>query len=45
MKMKEHLIDWVDVLRNQCGHSTLRVIAPEYVSLEEIIKKNDKEED
>ena len=45
MKMIGRLIDCAGILKNQCGCSDLREIAPECVPLEQIIQNNDKEED
>ena len=45
MKMIVHLIDHVDMLKNQCGYSTLWVIVPECVPSDETLLNNDKEED
>ena len=40
-----HLIDHADMLKNQCGYSTLWVIVPECVPSDETVLNDDKEED
>ena len=45
MKMIGYLIDYANILKNQCGHSTLRTIAPEYVLSDERTQSDTKEED
>ena len=44
MKTIRYLADHAGMLKNQCGHKTLRVIAPECVLSEESMKTEDEDE-